>query len=346
MPKPFTQLESWNTFLSHYRVVIAVTMVGLVGIGVGLGGGAFFIASLLILLEVVFSFDNAIINAKMLARLSAAWRRLFLTVGVLLAVFGLRFLLPIFIVALSAHQTMGQVFDAALHRPAWYAEQLNYAQPHIASFGGMFLLLVFLDFMLNGEREVHWLAMVERPLSQLSPLSRLLLMAGAVVAATGGLAFSKELVVLESGLLGIASWIVLRALTALIRHYHELGQHHESGLMNFIYLELVDASFSLDSVIGAFALSNSTLLIALGLGIGALWVRSMTLHIVHQRLLLRYIYLEHGAHYAIGALGMSLLLSVGLQTPQLIVGLISLSIVILAFVGSWLHDRRSAVDLV
>lgn len=347
MPMTHHQPEGWSAFFSHYRVVAALTIIALVGVGWSLGTSAFFIAALLIVLEVVFSFDNAIINARILTRLSPIWRRLFLTLGLLIAAFGLRFLLPIFIVALGAHQPVLTVLDAALHRPEWYAQKVTQAHPLIASFGGMFLLLVFLDFMLNATREVHWLAIVERPLAKLSTTRRVLVMAGFILLAIGGLALSEELPALEAGLLGIASWMVLRALTAWLGRYRQrAGRSSESGLLSFIYLELIDSSFSLDSVIGAFALSSSALLIAIGLGIGALWVRSMTLHMVHRRVLLRYVYLEHGAHYAIGTLGIALLLSVGLETPQLIAGLVSLSIVILAFVGSWLHDRRGAVDLV
>ena len=81
----------------------------------------------------------------------------------------------------------------------------------------------------------------------------------------------------------------------------------KAAFFMFLYLEVLDASFSFDGVIGAFAITNDIVLMALGLGIGAMYVRSLTVYLVRQGTLDDYVYLEHGAHYAIGALAVILL---------------------------------------
>ena len=89
----------------------------------------------------------------------------------------------------------------------------------------------------------------------------------------------------------------------------------------FLYLEVLDASFSFDGVIGAFAITNDIVLMALGLGIGAMYVRSLTVYLVRQGTLDDYVYLEHGAHYAIGALAVILLVTIQYEINEIITGL-------------------------
>ena len=89
----------------------------------------------------------------------------------------------------------------------------------------------------------------------------------------------------------------------------------------FLYLEVLDASFSFDGVIGAFAITNDIVLMALGLGIGAMYVRSLTVYLVRQGTLDDYVYLEHGAHYAIGALAVILLVTIQYEINEVITGL-------------------------
>ncbi len=90
----------------------------------------------------------------------------------------------------------------------------------------------------------------------------------------------------------------------------------------FLYLEVLDASFSFDGVIGAFAITNDIVLMALGLGIGAMYVRSLTVYLVRQGTLDDYVYLEHGAHYAIGALAVILMVTIQYQINEVITGLV------------------------
>lgn len=134
---------------------------------------------------------------------------------------------------------------------------------------------------------------------------------------------------------------MVKTLDSLASPTSLLKKSSHAGLIGFLYLELIDASFSLDGVIGAFALTKDILLIAAGLGIGALFVRSMTVHLMRRGVLARYIYLEHGAHYAIGILAFLMLVSVRFGVPEFITGTSGLAVIIVALV----HSQREAKQL-
>ena len=113
----------------------------------------------------------------------------------------------------------------------------------------------------------------------------------------------------------------------------------KAGFFLFLYLEVLDASFSFDGVIGAFAITSDPILIALGLGlIGAMFVRSLTVFLVRKGTLSEYIYLEHGAHWAIGALALILFVSIGVHISEFITGLLGVG-----FIGAalWSSIRRN-----
>ena len=113
-----------------------------------------------------------------------------------------------------------------------------------------------------------------------------------------------------------------------------------SGVGGFLYLEVLDASFSFDGVIGAFALSNNMLIIALGLSIGALFVRSMTVHLVRAGTLTKYRFLEHGAFWAIIALGLIMLLSAKFHISESITGLIGAVLIGISLLWSMRYNRK------
>jgi hypothetical protein len=99
-------------------------------------------------------------------------------------------------------------------------------------------------------------------------------------------------------------------------------------------LEILDASFSFDGVIGAFALSSDIFIIMVGLGIGAMYVRSITIHLVEAGTLTEYKYLEHGAHYAIGALALIMFIKMFTEVNELIVGGLGIAFIIVALIHS------------
>ena len=116
----------------------------------------------------------------------------------------------------------------------------------------------------------------------------------------------------------------------------------QRGLGGFIYLNVLDASFSFDGVIGAFALSNNMVIIALGLSIGAMFVRSLTLLLVQKGTLAQYRYLEHGAFWAILALAAIMLISARYEVPETLTGVIGAALIAVSLWWSIRHKRRHA----
>ena len=321
---------------------------------VGLAGGVTALLTVLVLsaLEITFSFDNAVVNAKVLQKMPPFWQRAFITVGIIIAVFGMRLLLPILLVAVTASLSMGDVLRLALDHPEQYAHFVEQAHPLIASFGGAFLMMIFLEFILDYGRQIHWIEVIERPfvrigrLRQVAPLLALTVLVLTAELLGGEHKFS----VLFAGAWGLIVFWAIRTLAEVfeLRQQERLRSKHpatkraimQAGFINFLYLEMLDASFSFDGVIGAFAITNMVLLIAAGLGVGAVWVRSMTIHLVRSDTLLKYRYLDHGAHYAIGALAVMLLLGIRFDIPEAVTGGLGISIIGLAFYSSWRYNKK------
>jgi hypothetical protein len=114
--------------------------------------------------------------------------------------------------------------------------------------------------------------------------------------------------------------------------------------MSFLYLEVLDASFSFDGVIGAFAITQDVVIIMLGLAIGAMFVRSLTVYLVRQGTLDEYVFLEHGAHYAIGSLAAIMLASMSHHIPEIVTGLIGALFIGLSVYSSILYKRDQAQE--
>ncbi|HSX06858.1 MAG TPA: DUF475 domain-containing protein [Candidatus Saccharimonadia bacterium] len=312
----------------------------------GLGGGALLITLILAVVEITFSFDNAIINAKVLGKVSAAWQAAFLTLGILVAIFGMRVVFPIVIVMVTASLGWNQVVNLALHHPHEYAHHLEQAHASIAAFGGAFLLMLALTFFLDDEREVHWIAAVERQLSRFShwliaPAAAVVLVVGVAVLPAN----THGTETLTAGLFGAATYILLQVMNGLFGRLQgsqpsTAKQTGVTALMSLIYLEILDASFSFDGVIGAFAITSNIVLIAAGLGIGALWVRSLTVFMVRRHTLGRYVFIEHGAHYTVLILALVLLASIMWSISDYIPGLIGIGVIGASVVAS-VRDRQA-----
>lgn len=325
-----------------------ISLIALGTVGATLGLQAALVTLALIVIEMTFSFDNAIINARILHTMSPFWRQMFMTVGIVIAVFGMRIVFPIVVVMLGAGLSWQSVLDLALHDPHEYAAHLHQAHPSIASFGGMFLLMLALDFFMDRGRPVRWLKRVEVSLQRLGFGWMSTVLSGIVTIVTALLPVNHHpLDTLRAGLAGIVLYLLIKGLTALFSRGDDtrvaVVKTGTAGLMGFLYLEVLDASFSLDGVIGAFAITYNVVLIALGLGVGALWVRSFTLYMVHHRTLHRFKYLEHGAHYTIGLLALFLLASLFVSLPEAIPGVAGVAIIVLSIVAS---KREPADDIV
>jgi hypothetical protein len=323
-----------------------LTVFGVLAVLLGMGVDAAVVTLILIAVEVAFSFDNAIINAKTLAKLSPRWQQAFLTVGMVIAVLGMRVIFPILIVSLSAHLSWSNVVDLALHHPHEYAHKLELAHPAIAAFGGGFLLMLALEFFIDDTRKVTWLKAIEKPLQQIAKIwvpGALSLVAVILVSLIP--ANHHQSTTLVAGILGIVTHTAIE----LIAHFFSAPEAAAgktvkqltgvAALTTFLYLEILDASFSFDGVIGAFAVTSKVVLIAIGLGIGALWVRSLTVFMVRKGTLGEYIYLEHGAHYTVAVLAFVLLLSIFLTIPDVLAGLVGIG-----FIGASIVASRQAIQ--
>lgn len=126
------------------------------------------ITAILAVMEVSLSFDNAVVNASILRHWDEFWKKIFLTVGILIAVFGMRLIFPIVIVAITADMGMVEVVKMALNDPVLYSEKLLAHHAEIAAFGGMFLLLVFLNFLFDDGKDTHWFHWLESRLANLA----------------------------------------------------------------------------------------------------------------------------------------------------------------------------------
>ncbi len=318
---------------------------GLVGSFAWGGFPALLIAGLLTVMEVSLSFDNAVVNAAVLRHMDARWQRRFLTWGILIAVFGMRLVFPVVIVAVAVGLGMGEVARMALTDPAEYARHLRAAHVPIAAFGGVFLLMVFLDFVMDEAKDVHWLEWIERRLSAVGRLKAVAV--GAALAVLLVVQFTlpdeERLTAMVAGVIGVLTYIGVKGLAGLAGEPEAAaGAAARSGAAGFLYLEVLDASFSLDGVIGAFAMTTDVVIIMIGLAIGALFVRTMTVQMVRKGTLEEYRYLEHGAHWGIGALAVIMLVSMRVEVPELVTGLIGVSLIGLSLVSSVAYRRRAA----
>ncbi len=309
------------------------TIAVLVAILLGLGIDALVVTAILVAVEIAFSFENAVINAKLLGKMSPFWQKMFLSVGIIVAIFGMRVVFPILIVSLSANLSWASVFDLAVHHPAEYAEKLEHAHPVISAFGGSFLLMLTLSFFLDGGREITWFTRLERPLQKIARRGLRLTITLITVGILAALPFNphpKETLV--AGAVGALTFVVIQEVARLFEVVQKrAGKGGKNtgwaALWTFLYLEVLDASFSFDGVIGAFAITNDVLLIAAGLGIGAIWVRSLTVFMVRRGTLESYIYLEHGAHYTVAVLAGVLLLGIFWNIPEVFAGLAGIGLI-------------------
>ncbi|HRF28635.1 MAG TPA: DUF475 domain-containing protein [Candidatus Saccharibacteria bacterium] len=329
-----------------------VTIASLAAVGYYMGPAAFFIASVLILVEITFSFENAIINAKVLSTVSEFWRTIFITVGILIAVIGMRIVFPILIVMITAGLPPGEVLNLALNNPDAYAKELHEAHISIAAFGGMFLLMLCLHFFFDKNRRVRWIDIIEKPLQDMSRwwlysvICIVLLLAISLLPAN-----PEPRETFLAGAIGIALYIAVHGLAELFARRQRMAAKGVlktglAGFMAFLYLEILDASFSFDGVIGAFAVTKDVILIAIGLGIGAIWVRSLTIFMVRRHILHAYRYLEHGAHYTIGVLALVLIAGIFFNIPELIAGLAGIILVSASIVSSVAASRQAAKKVV
>lgn len=323
-----------RSIFKHFWFSILATVVGLVALFLYGGWAALFIAILLFLLEITLSFDNAVVNARVLQKMTPAWQQRFLTWGILIAVFGTRFVLPIVIVSVITLTNPWVITQMALFDTAQYGHLIEGAKHAIHAFGATFLLLVALKYFFDTSKKLHWLQWVEEHLAKWGRIEAIEIVV-ALLALTG-IAFlvphEEQGTVMVAGVFGVVLFVIMQGITSAFSIEAKETASHSLAL--FMYLEVLDASFSLDGVIGAFALTSNIAIIAVGLGIGAFFVRSLTVYMVHERTLDTLKYLEHGAHWAIFGLAISMLVSMLTEVPELVTGSIGVLFVVAAYYSS------------
>ena len=343
--------ENSRIFGFAHTVAIAALIGGFI---VG-GTQGLIVVALLGVLEIAVSFDNAIVNATVLARMNRYWQRMFMTVGVLIAAVGMRLVLPLAIVAVGAHLTPWSAVNLAYADPNRYHSLLMTAQPGIAAFGGLFLLMIALAFFRE-EREVHWWPAMERRLPAL--LGRrgvpILIALLFTVIAGGTVPAQDHTRVIAGCLIGLVCYLGVHSLAGHVADRADADGaprprttvEGRSAFLLFVYLELLDATFSMDSVMGGFSVTLDIALITLGLAIGAGYIRALTVYVVRKGTLDEYRYLEHGAYYSIALLSVLLLWEVWRDVPDWVTAVAGGVVILLAFITSiWVKRQERAEEL-
>lgn len=303
-----------------------------------------FICFVLGLLEVSISFDNAVVNASVLKDMTPQWQHRFITWGMLIAVFGMRLVFPLLIVSLVAHVSPWAAIELAAFQPDEYAKIMLSVHNEVAAFGGAFLMLVALKYFFDEAKEIHWIRIVEAPLAKMGRLEAVEV--GLVIIfiyiMSLQLPHADQLSFVIAGLAGIITFIGVEAVGTFLE-VPESGKAdiHRASIGMFLYLEVLDASFSFDGVIGAFAITNNLFIIAIGLGIGAMFVRSLTIMMVEKGTLEAFRYLEHGAFYAVGALAVIMFMNTVMHIPEAVTGVIGAAFIGLSIYSSHLAKGKA-----
>ncbi|MBB3611097.1 DUF475 domain-containing protein [Rhizobium sp. BK602] len=348
------QPASSKSTLSYFTWAFIVTAIGLLLGGVlgwnmtgTLGGMAtiFFICAVLAVLEISLSFDNAIVNANKLKEMTPLWQHRFLTWGIVIAVFGMRIVFPLAIVAIAAWINPWEALKLAAAEPEQYARIMQDAHLPIAAFGGTFLMMVGLTYFFNHEKDVHWIGFLEKRMANFATIKGveiafvliLILIFHTLLDGADASTF------LHAAVYGLLTFLLVEVLAGMLDASQQtMNAAAQGGFGAFLYLEVLDASFSFDGVIGAFALTQNLFVIAIGLGIGAMYVRSMTIMLVEKGTLAHYRYLEHGAFYAILILSVIMYVQTLMHIPEVITGLGGAALIGVSLWSSIRYNRRNA----
>lgn len=300
-----------------------------------------FICGILGILEISLSFDNAIVNAKVLDGMDEIWRKRFLTWGIMIAVFGMRLLFPLLIVGITANLLPLDALQLAISSPKEYQHILESSHTMIMGYGGAFLFLVGLKYFIDKEKDVHWIHFIENTLSKFGNLESIQIVITLLLSVITSryIISSEQIPFLLSVIFGIITYILVEALGDILGD--DSNTLKKGGIGAFLYLELLDISFSFDGVISSFSITNNIFIIMLGLGIGAIWVRSITLMLVDKGTIAEYKYLEHGAFWSILILAGIMYVNTITEISEVITGLIGVTFIIAAFISSIIFNKKA-----
>jgi hypothetical protein len=197
----------------------------------------------------------------------------------------------------------------------------------------MFLLMVSLKYFFDQSKSVHWIHVIENQLVKLGHIEAIeIVVALLILLGVSTVSHYTQASILVAGLFGLVLFIGMEGIAGSL----STGTKHvaSAGLSLFLYLNVLDSAFSLDGVVGAFALTNNLLIIMVGLGIGAYFVRSLTIYFVKEKTLTKLVYLEQGAHWAIFGLAVAMFANLVVDVPEIVTGLVGLGFVLLAYISS------------
>lgn len=300
------------------------------------------VGTVLAILEISLSFDNAVVNAAKLKNMTPIWQKRFLTWGILIAVFGMRVVFPLLVVSVAAQVSPLAAVQIAVSQPETYAQLINEAHLPIVGFGGTFLMMVALSWFMDCNKEIHWFPTIERHLCRCASIrgfqiGAVVLVAVVFATAIGGHEGRRFIF---AAAFGLATFVAVEKLGDLLDSKAPVGAAAKGGIGAFLYLEVLDASFSFDGVIGAFALTQNLFLIAIGLGIGALYVRSMTIMLVERKTLAQFRFLEHGAFYSILTLSVIMFVQALTPVPEYITGTLGAGLILLSLWASLRYRKQ------
>jgi uncharacterized protein len=287
----------------------------------------------LVVFEVVNSVDNAVVNATVLKTMSVLWRKRFLLIGIVSSVFLVRFILPLIIVWISVPNIrLPEMFLAFSGQSNIAAQAIEIQKPIILVFGGIFLLLLYFHWLFLEKKDPLY---IERFLKEKYGVW-FFAVAALMLVVVLYLARANSTMMLAAAI-GSATFFLVYGLKETAEKNEDRllgGGGSLSDLSKFIYLEVLDATFSFDGVVGAFAFTINLLLILIGLGIGALVVRELTIKGIDT--ISKYKYLKNGALTSIGFLGIFMLVeSFGLELPSYFPTIVTLIVIGVAFYASY-----------
>lgn len=267
--------------------------------------------------EIVSSLDNAVVNADVLSTMSAKWRKWFLVWGIFFGVFLVRGTLP-WLIVWVANPSIGPwgALMASFSNDPRIAESLEASSPILLVGGGLFLIFLFF----------HWLFLepknfgltIEKHISRQGAWFYAIV--SVILAVVVWLCIKKNPMMAFSASIGASAFFITHGFkehAARVEVEMKDSQSHMSDISKLIYLEILDATFSIDGVIGAFAFTMSVPLIILGNGLGAVVVRELTIRGVDR--IRHFPYLKNGAMYSIFFLGIVMLLdSFGVHVPHFV----------------------------
>lgn len=332
--------------------ILLLLLGGVFAFGIGqfytgtIAGGlsALFLTGVLIILEISLSFDNAVVNATVLKNMTPLWQHRFLTWGILIAVFGMRLVFPLALVGIMGNVNPFDALVLAATQPEEYAKIMLSAHVSIAAYGGAFLLMVALKYFFEERKEIHWISLIEKPISRLGRLEAVEIGLTLVFLYIFSQyqADHEKMTFLISGLWGLVTYIAVDGIGAFLKSPDETNQLdlNKASMGMFLYLEVLDASFSFDGVVGAFAITNNLFIIMIGLGVGAMFVRSLTIMLVDQGTLAEFRYLEHGAFYAIGILALIMFANTITHIPEVFTGLIGALFIVCSLWSSMKYNKK------